>query len=357
MSSKRRGIFAAGNFIVDHVKIIDSFPEQDTLVHILSECHSNGGGPYNILKDLAAMQVGYPLHACGMVGDDADGRWIIRDCSAHGIDVGQLRISSCQPTSYTDAMTVRDSGRRTFFHQRGANDLFAVDEQEIRASKACIFYLGYLMLLAGLDTFDDSGRSGASRLLEAASSAGMITAVDLVSVDHSSYRELVLASLHYTDHLLLNELEASKVLDASLSADSPEQMMSAAMAILKLGVRCTVTIHSSRGAVCASSNGETATQAALRLPPDFIAGATGAGDAFAAGFLHGIHENLAIGRCLHIATCTAAASLGDPSPSAGLRPVDECVELAERFGFVPFGSENSVRQSLQGLISGSQRTA
>ena len=53
----RQGILAAGNFIVDYVKVIDGYPAQDMLASILSESRSNGGGPYNVLKDLAAMKV------------------------------------------------------------------------------------------------------------------------------------------------------------------------------------------------------------------------------------------------------------------------------------------------------------
>jgi hypothetical protein len=53
MSTQRTGILAAGNFIVDHVKIIDHYPQQDMLANILGESQSNGGGPYNVLKDLA----------------------------------------------------------------------------------------------------------------------------------------------------------------------------------------------------------------------------------------------------------------------------------------------------------------
>ena len=55
--SSRQGILAAGNFIVDYVKVIDGYPVQDMLASILSESRSNGGGPYNVLKDLAAMKV------------------------------------------------------------------------------------------------------------------------------------------------------------------------------------------------------------------------------------------------------------------------------------------------------------
>ena len=53
MSTQRKGILAAGNFIVDHVKIIDDYPQQDMLASIVSESQSNGGGPYNVLKCLA----------------------------------------------------------------------------------------------------------------------------------------------------------------------------------------------------------------------------------------------------------------------------------------------------------------
>jgi hypothetical protein len=53
MSTQRKGILAAGNFIVNHVKIMDDYPQQDMLASIVSESQSNGGGPYNVLKCLA----------------------------------------------------------------------------------------------------------------------------------------------------------------------------------------------------------------------------------------------------------------------------------------------------------------
>src|SRR6185295_18781004 len=78
----RTGILAAGNFIRDYVKIIDHYPEQDMLVSIRSESACNGGGPYNLLVDLAEMGVTYPLEAAGLVGRDDNGEWILRACAA-----------------------------------------------------------------------------------------------------------------------------------------------------------------------------------------------------------------------------------------------------------------------------------
>ena len=70
----RNGILAAGNFIVDRVKLIDAYPSQDTLASILSETPSNGGGPYNVLTDLSRMGVPYPLSAAGLIGADTGWR-------------------------------------------------------------------------------------------------------------------------------------------------------------------------------------------------------------------------------------------------------------------------------------------
>lgn len=336
MSTPRTGLLAAGNFIVDHVKIIDAYPQQDMLASILSESQSNGGGPYNVLKDLAAMQVDFPLAACGLVGDDENGRWIAEDCVAHGIDVSQLHRSPELATSYTDAMTVQSSGRRTFFHQRGANALFDVTHCDVEATQARLFHLGYLMLLDRLDSFAADGLTRAAKLLARAKQAGLETSVDVVSTEHPRFSEIVCSALPWTDHLIMNEVEASRVLATSIQADDAAGLLRAARQLLTAGTRQTVTLHTEHGAVTVSHTGEQAVQPSLRLPAGFSQGATGAGDAFAAGLLYALHEDWPIAERLRLAVCTAAASLADPTPSAGLRPVPDCLALASSFGFGRF---------------------
>ena len=56
-----------------------------------------------------------------------------------------------------------------------------------------------------------------------------------------------------------------------------------------------------------------------------------AGDAFAAGYLFGLHEDWPMARRLQLAVCAAAACLSHPAPSHGLRPVTECLALAGQF--------------------------
>jgi len=331
-TTTRRGIIAAGNFIVDDVKIINTWPEQDMLASILSETSSNGGGPYNVLKDLAAMDPALPLAAAGLVGADARGEWILRDCKAANIDVKQLHITEQAPTSYTDAMTVSSTGRRTFFHQRGANALLTEQHVNFTQTPARHLHLGYLMLLDAMDSFVQEGRTRASLLLEAALQAGLTTSVDMVSTENEKFREIALSSLPFTDLLVINEIEAGKVLQASLQGCTLEQCAQAAVKLLEAGVRRQVVIHFNGGAAVATKDGQIVTSRSLQLPAGYIAGATGAGDAFAAGYLYGWHEEWAIEKSLTLGNAAAAACLSHPTPSAGLLPVAECLKLSGKYG-------------------------
>ncbi|RZM22101.1 MAG: hypothetical protein EOO88_30455, partial [Pedobacter sp.] len=86
----RRGILVGGNWIIDQVKVVDAFPEEEKLVNILNEYSSNGGSAYNILKGLVKLNAGFPLDGVGLVGDDDRGTQIIQDCQDLGIDTSQI---------------------------------------------------------------------------------------------------------------------------------------------------------------------------------------------------------------------------------------------------------------------------
>ncbi len=341
----RSGLLAAGNFIVDHVKRIDHWPRQDTLASILDTTRSNGGGPYNVLKDLAAMGAPFPLMAAGLIGADEAGDWIVADCQAAGIGTALMRREPGAGTSFTDAMTVAADGRRTFFHYRGANALLQPRHVDLSRCQARVFYLGYLMLLDSLDelrvpTGDHRPRTGAAEILEQASAHGMHTVVDLVSAPGEHFAASVRAALPWVDTLILNEIEAELVTGIDLSAEAPElpaAMTTAALELLASGVRREVVIHCADGAVVVETGGEQHALGSLMLPDGFSQGATGAGDAFAAGYLWGLHEGMAVADRLRLATAAAAQSLSHPAPSAGLAALEQCLQLAARCGHRRWG--------------------
>ena len=331
----RSGVLAAGNFIVDHIKAIDAWPDQDMLATISSEAKSSGGGPYNVLKDLAALGGVFPLEAAGIVGDDDDGRWIRSDCLAHGIDVSQLHSLHAAATAYTDVMCVERDGHRTFFHNPGANSLFSLEYVDPGTSTARVFLLAYLLLLEAMDQIDDSGRTEASRLLEQARGIGFLTAVDTVSTVDPAFRDVVIASLAHTDFFFLNEVEASLVLGRNVDP-TRASLREAAGAIYDLGSTGHVIVHCARGAVCREPDGAYVVQPSVKMPSNRIEGSTGAGDAFTAGFLHGIHEQAGTTSSLLRGVCAAAQSLTHPTASGGMAPVGDCLRLGERYGFGGF---------------------
>ncbi|MCF6312877.1 MAG: carbohydrate kinase family protein [Verrucomicrobiales bacterium] len=336
---QRNGILAAGSYIVDHVKMIDAWPPQDALATIVSKESSNGGGPYNLSKDIARFfpnGAPFPLAAAGLVGDDADGRWILADCQQHHIDTTQLNTTDQAPTSYTDVMTVQADGRRTFFHQRGANALFSEQNLDLEKSTARIFYLGYLLLLDTLDQVTPEG-TRASALLADARSQGFLTVVDLVSAEGGNFIDIVSPSLPHIDVLLTNEFEASRLSGIDLHQDfSAKNALAAAHAILDMGVQQRVIIHAPLGAAAVDRELGDFTAGSVSMPDDAIRGAVGAGDAFAAGIAYGLHENLSIEESLTTASCIAASCLLHPTPSGGILPLDDCLALGEQWGFRDF---------------------
>lgn len=335
----RNGLLAGGNWIVDQVKLIDVYPQPEQLANIRSQTRGTGGSPYNVLVDLARLGVSLPLFAAGLVGQDGYGRFILEDCKKHGIDTRFLRVTTAAPTSYTDVMTETNGGRRTFFHHRGANALWDGNDLDFTKLRARIFHLGYLLLLDALDSAHRRHGTKAAALLAAAQQAGLKTSVDVVSEDSDRFSGIVAPALRYTDYCILNEIEAGKTAGFRVrGADGRLDTVAlrhAAGALLQLGVRELVVIHFPEGSFARTRRGEDHWQSSLNLPTKRIAGTAGAGDAFCAGVLLGLHEGWDLKRCLETGVCVAAASLSDPTCTGGVKRLKATLELARKYRFRP----------------------
>jgi sugar/nucleoside kinase (ribokinase family) len=334
--SDRKGILSAGNWIVDHIKVIDAWPSQDTLANIRTEFRGTGGAPCNLLIDLAKLGTDFPLAGAGIVGQDEAGDWILKTCQKFGINTGLIRRTDQQPTSYTDVMTVERTGRRTFFHQRGANRLLDADSIRVDFSNAKIFHLGYLLLLDRLDQPCARFGTRAAELLAKASELGFITSVDVVSEASDRFGRVVSPALPFLDIIFLNEFEAAGVFSLEIrkggKIDVPT-LLKTAETLLAAGVRRWAIIHFPEGVLAASHDGRRIFQPSLMVPPNQIAGAAGAGDALAAGLLLGYHDELPMEDCLVFGVCAAAASLRHPTTTEGVENLDACLALGHQFGY------------------------
>jgi len=338
-TNSRCGLLAGGNWIIDQVKLIDIYPQPEQLGNIRGQSQGTGGAPYNVLIDLARSGAPFPLFGAGLVGKDSLGEQILDSCRTHNIDARHIATTSKAPTSYTDVMTEQGHGRQTFFHARDANALWKRKDLDFEKSKARIFHLGYLLLLDALDQPDIKFGTKAARLLSQAQTAGMKTSVDVVSEDSDRFARIVCPALKHVDYCILNEIEAGKttgfkVRHANGKLDTVA-LRHAAGALLQHGVRELIVIHFPEGAFARTRTGEDAWQSSLKLPANYIAGMAGAGDAFCAGVLLGLHENWDLKRCLLTGVCIAAASLADATCTAGVKSLHASLALAKKFGFRP----------------------
>ncbi|MDR1191549.1 MAG: carbohydrate kinase family protein [Verrucomicrobiales bacterium] len=332
-TAARRGVIVSGHWIVDRLKVIDTYPSEESLAVISSEARANGGGAFNVAKDLALMNTGVSVSGIGLLGDDEDGRWTLAECARHGIGTRQLRLLAGTPTSYTDVFTVSGSGRRTFFTMPGACaklDEDAFDFTDTTVSGAKIFYLGYLGMLDGLG-------ARAARVLERAAAAGLRTAADLVSIS-GDFGATVRPCLPWVDYFFANDLEAERLTGVTISglrgaALADALTVAARRLVSDSGVRGLCVLHTPEGAVAVARDGAVCRQGSARVAPESIKGTNGCGDAFAAGCLFALHEDWPLPAALELGISAAARCLLSAASSAALTDWRQCLQEARALGF------------------------
>ncbi len=302
------GIVCAGNWIVDIVHVIDRWPDKSELVTISREVEGIGGGAANVLLALDAFGVEVPLFAMGLVGADQHGATCRAALAGSRADLRWLESTTRAMTAHTHVMTLPGDSR-TFFYHPGCNDLLNEGDLPVEAAaqaRAGLFYLGYLNLLGALDALQD-GQTGAARVLARARAAGMVTCVDLVSKSGPDFAAVVAASLPQIDYLFLNEVEAA--LATGIEIAGPADLIGiekAAQSLLRGGVQGAVIIHTPALGLWAGHRGVVTR---VPDPAAVIVNPLGAGDAFCAGVIWGIHQGWEPLRALGLGHRAAAECL------------------------------------------------
>jgi sugar/nucleoside kinase (ribokinase family) len=333
VSVARVGITGAGNFIIDRVKTVDLWPEEGMLSLILEEKMAGGGCAYNVLKDLAILKTGLPLQAVGLTSNDADGSYIFRDLEEHGIDSSMMHVIDGVITSYTDVITVRKTGNRTFFHNKGTNKYLDIEHFDFTRITTKILHIGYILLLDTLDGPDPEYGTRMARLLRMAKDSGLKTSVDVVSESSFRFNKIVLPALRYTDYLIINEIEAGRTTGYEIRERSGKLNVShlkeALRMLLAKGESELVCIHFPEGAYAALKGEAPVFAPSCDLPEGYIVGTAGAGDAFCAGMLYGIYEEWELEKCMGFANAMAGICLAGLSTSDSMKSLDETLRFVE----------------------------
>ncbi|MDJ1006298.1 MAG: carbohydrate kinase family protein [Paracoccaceae bacterium] len=324
MTAARSGVICAGNWIVDIVHDIPAYPAESNLAVISDERTGIGGGAANVALNLAALGGGYPVLPLGVIGADDHGDTVIAVCGAAGLPVASLARRPGVATAHTHVMNVTGASR-TFFYHPGANEHLGPDAIAAGVAalpEARLFYLGYLTLLPRLDAIGPDGRTEAARALGQARAAGMTTCLDLVSSESARYAETVFATLPEVDWLFLNEIEAARATGVAIAGETDRDgMAGAAGALVGAGLGKGCILHTPQLTLWKERDREFWFEVEP-LPKSEIVSAVGAGDAFAAGVLHGLHEGWAPGASVRLGHRLAAACLRAPTAIGDIPSLD-----------------------------------
>lgn len=340
MNPDRSGVLCIGMALVDLGKLIDAYPALDHLAIIEETSLSTGGSALNLPVDLRQLGAQFPIELIAAIGNDANGAHILSECKRLDIGTAKVQVLQDAVTSFTDVMVERLGGRRTFFHHPGASARFHATPADLGQSTARIAHFGAPGLHRAMDQ-PSNGRSGWEVLIEAANQMGMHTNLELASVEADRLRDVVLPCLPHVNSIIINEIEASALVGANYeapAAGSPPDwraLTDIAHGLIERGVQTLAVIHVPAGSVAVAQDGHEWMQGSVQVSPSEIRGATGAGDAFAAGVLLGLHDGHPVEHCLRLGAASAAACLMSPHTSAGIALADECLERAKQLGFRP----------------------
>lgn len=335
----RRGVLSAGSFCVDFNKSILRWPEQDTVTEVVRIDRQGGGSGYNMAIDLERLDPGFPVEAMGVIGADDLGRFLCAECDAHGVARAGLRALPGGATMSVDAINVLETGRRTHFFHSGAGAAMTPGHFDFSATRARILHLGLPGAHAAMDVPWRDDANGWVAVLKAARRAGLRTNLELMTTSAGCLAELGRPCLPHLDFLIVNDFEIGAL--AGLPTRRPDDSTDVAAVgraiavLLERGAMDWVVAHFPEGAVAGGRDGTRLALGSVAMPASEVAGVNGAGDAFAAGMIYGLHEGWPIADCLRLAHSSAAASMRAVSTTEGVAPVAECLALAEKWGLRP----------------------
>jgi sugar/nucleoside kinase (ribokinase family) len=271
---------------------------------------SSGGSAANTCAVAAGL--GARVAFLGKVADDQLGAVFRHDIQAAGVHYPTPSLQGGTPTARCLILVTPD-GQRTMHTYLGA--CVAFGERDV--DPALIAEAGFLYLEGYL--FDPPAAQAAFRkAAELAHAAGRQVALSLsdafcVARHRAAFRELVRS---HVDILFANEAEVCSLYQANEFGSAVE--------LARSDVRLAALTRSELGSVAVSGAATTE----IAAEPAAVVDTTGAGDAYAAGFLTGLSSGRAIPECGRLGSLAAATVIGQ----FGARPQANLSGLAAALG-------------------------
>ncbi len=305
-------VVCLGILVADVVgRPLNAVPDPGRLVLVEEMGLYTGGCAVNAATALA--NLGIPVEVIGKVGADPFGDFVVSAMQARGIGTRGVKRDTQAGTSATMVMVDPD-GERRFVHYIGANAHLTIKDVDLQLVKgAAILHIGGSLVLPGMDG------EPTAELLQQARTAGVTTFLDTVWDDTGRWMALLKPSLPYIDYFIPSLPEAQAI----VGLDDPEEV---ARALLAHGAGTVALKMGAEGCLVMSAHGE-----AIRLPAFDVevVDATGAGDAFAAGFIAGVWQDWPLEKTAQFASAVGALCVTGIGASGGVRSLAETIQFME----------------------------
>ena len=276
----------------------------DTMELHTGGCASNTGYALNKLGISAGLM--------GKIGTDGFGDFLVRYMEDAGLDTRGISRTSSVNTSATMVM-VSEDGERTFFHYLGANAEFCYDDLDFDIIKeAKILHVAGAFLMPGFDG------EPAARVLKQAREWGIITSLDTAWDSKNEWMDVLEPCLQHLD-IFMPSIEEARMITGK---EEPSEI---AEFLLSYGIGTVALKMGEQGSYIRTSDWE---MSAPIYEVDSI-DSTGAGDAFAAGFLVGVSKGWDHKKAAKLANAVGAFCTTGMGATAGIVDLQETLELMD----------------------------
>lgn len=306
-------VLSLGIYVVDVLgRPIDQFPERGKLA-LFDELEIHAGGCANNVA-IALARLGIPAGAMGKVGKDAFGDLILQGLADDNVNTVGMRQDTNARTSFT-FVAIASDGERTFYHYIGANgELCEADlDWELIKSVKILHIAGALVM----PSFDGAPMAN---VLQKAKALDITTALDTAYDATGKWMETLEPCLPHIDIFMPSIVEAQHLTGLSEYREITQFLRD------NYGIHTIVIKMGENGSY-------TSTPEAEYLAPVYpvsVVDATGAGDAYAAGFLAGTLMNWDLKATAELASATGAACVTAIGTTAGIQNLQETLKISRQ---------------------------
>jgi ribokinase len=292
-------VIGFGALNMDYLHKVDQLVlDGETYIHHTTR--SPGGSAANTIFGLA--RLGVKTGLIGAVGDDEDGEAILDDLKQGGVDVSHIRIVDDAPTGSVMGF-VDEKGRRALYVSPGTNS--HIEREDIELA-----YVAQGRILH-LTSFVDEKQLAVQEWLVEKTPPQIQVSFAPGSIYARRGAEALSTILHRTAFLFVNEDEAKDLGGVRGLFDRGCQVV-----VITLGEKgCRV--------LKAAASGRPEEDHLIEAVATPVVDTTGAGDAFAAGFLYGVLGQRDFLTCGRLGNLVASKSIAAMGGRAGLPTLDE----------------------------------